>query len=228
MATRLLLVCVVLLAATAQAQYRRTDSYPIAEGFVGFSTFNNEYGVGQRYNSPGFHANFAINPRPRLRLVTDFGAQYHGTNLYWFDRRVSLHDYQVMFGPEFAYRQRRFTPFVRGLAGLALRHYVVPSGTYYYDYNSGTIEERKMTVASAKGFAFGFGGGLDWNLRIPLLAIRLVQFDFVRANLAHSRPEFSAIQDQLPILPGWQNNYRFACGVVFKLGEAEAIPRRRP
>ncbi len=227
MLRRLLFVCIILVAAAAEAQYPRADSYPIVEGFAGFSTVSNEYSLAERYNSPGFHASFAFNPRARLRLVTDFGAQFHGTDL-WYFRRVSLHDYQIMFGPEFAYRQRRFTPFVRGLAGLALRHYVVPTGTYSYDYNSGTTQEDKMTVASAKGFAFGGGGGLDWNLRIPLLAIRLFQFDFVRAHLAHDRPEFSPIQDQLPLLPGWQNNYRFACGVVFKLGEADSIPRRRP
>ena len=199
----------------------------MVEGFVGFSLFNNQYAISTRHNSPGFHATFAINPRRSLRMVTDFGAQYHDTDINWAYRRASLHDYQIMFGPEFAYRHRRVTPFMRSLAGLAIRHYVVPTGAWYYDYDLGTTREEKVTIASAKGFAFGFGGGLDWNLRNPLFAIRLVQFDFLRSHLGHDRPEFSPIQDQLPVLPGWQNHYRFAFGFVFKLGEAESNPRLR-
>lgn len=195
----------------------RAQTYPVAEGYLGFTMLNNEYGTA-RHNSPGVIFSFGYNATRNLRLVADFGAEWHSTNIVWTNgRNATANDYQLLFGPELTIRQSpSVTPFVHGLAGMAFRNYAVPSGNWIC--NGYTCYEDTFGVALETGFATGVGGGIDWHLH-PILSLRVVQFDWIRTHLSRDNASYSPIQGQLPTLTGWQDNYRFSCGITFRWGE---------
>ncbi len=204
-----------LLATPAWAQL-----YPAAEGYIGFTVFNNEYGT-DRHNSPGVHASFGYNVARNLRLLADFGAQYHSTDIVWTNgQSASADDYQLLFGPELTLRHNpRVTPFVHGLVGVAFRHYAVPTGNWICTgYPNYICYQDHFDIAKESGFASGVGGGIDWLVH-PIVAVRLVQFDWIRTNLSRDNVNYSPAQGELPTLKGWQDNYRFSIGFTFRMGE---------
>lgn len=215
-------LCLVLIGCLC-APLARAQTYPVAEGYLGFTEFNNEYGT-DRHNSPGVVFNFGYNPARYLRLVADFGAEMHNTNIVWTNgRSAKANDYQLLFGPELAIRTAsKVTPFVHGLVGVAIRSYAVPTGNWICTGVS--CYEDTFSVAKEAGFATGVGGGIDWHLH-PILSLRVVQFDWIRTHLSRDNANFSPVQGQLPTLNGWQDNYRFSCGITFRFGEKGA-PKR--
>lgn len=209
------LLTIFLTVPIAQAQL-----YPAAEGYIGFTVLNNEYGT-DRHNSPGVQLSFGYNAMRNLRLVADFGAEIHDTNIVWTNgRKADADDYQLLFGPELTLRTSpKVTPFVHGLAGVAFRHYAVPTGTWTCSpippYN---CYQDHFDIARETGFATGVGGGLDWHVT-PTVSVRMVQFDWIRSNLSRDNANFSPVQGELPVLKGWQDNYRFSSGIAFRFGE---------
>lgn len=193
-----------------------TQTYPVAEGYIGFTVLNNEYGT-DRHNSPGIHLGFGYNATRNLRLITDFGAEVHDTNIVWTNgRKASADSYQLLFGPELTVRSTpKLTPFVHGLVGMAIRSYAVPSGNWTCSVYS--RYENTFSIAKETGLATGMGGGIDWHLR-PVLSLRLVQVDWIRTHLSRDNARFSPAQGELPTLSGWQNNHRFSCGITFRFG----------
>jgi opacity protein-like surface antigen len=95
-----------------------------------------------------------------------------------------------LFGPQLSLRLEHITPFVHGLFGVAHEHADLTPST-----PGGT--------ASATGFSFAVGGGLDANIASHL-AFRL-QGDYLHSNLF----------DPLPS----QGNARFSTGLVFRFGD---------
>jgi hypothetical protein len=214
-----LCLCLVLVSCVC-VPLGRTQTYPVGEFYLGFTEFNNEYGT-DRHNSPGVVFNFGYNVARNLRLVADFGAEMHNTNIVWTNgRSARAEDYQLLFGPELTVRTSpKVTPFVHGLVGVSFRNYAVPTGNWIC--TGSTCYEDTFGVALEKGFATGVGGGIDWHLH-PILSLRVVQFDWIRTHLSRDNASFSPVQGQLPTLSGWQNNYRFSCGVTFRWGEKGA------
>lgn len=208
-----LLACVCLMLVPSVC----AQAYPAAEAYLGFTAFNNEYGT-QRHNSPGVVFNFGYNVHRNLRIVADFGAETHSTDIAWTNgRSAHANDYQFLVGPELTIRSNpSVTPFVHGLVGFAARSYAVPSGNW--TCTDVTCYEDTFSIAKEFGFASGVGGGMDWNVR-RLISVRVVQFDWIRTNLSRDNWKYSQIQGQLPTLSGWQNNYRFSCGITFRIGE---------
>jgi hypothetical protein len=123
----------------------------VAEGYLGFTAFNNEYGT-DRHNSPGVVFNFGYNATRNLRLVGDFGFEAHDTDIIWTNgRRARTEDYQLLFGPELTMRTSpKVMPFVRGLVGLAERSYAVPTGNWICTGFS--CYEDTFSVAKETGF----------------------------------------------------------------------------
>ena len=203
----------LLLPAPLPAQ-----AYPAVEGFAGFSLLNNEYGATRR-NSPGLQLNFGYNPLRRVRLIADFSAQFHGSDIQFSNREVKVRDYRMLFGPEVVIRNRsRATPFAHVLAGYASRRFVWPTGEWNCTDISGDCSEIMRTLVSDSGFAMAVGGGVDVNLR-PNYGIRLFQFDYMRAHLSRSNPDFVPDQGMLPTLKSWQTDYRISAGFYFRFGE---------
>lgn len=217
---RIALLAFILATATRG----NAQLYPAAESYIGFTLNNNEYGV-DRQNSPGFQFSFSYNPIRHLRLVGDFAGQYHSTDIVWSNKQVTNHDYQFLFGPELAIRNRsRTTPFFHAMIGVATRHYAVPSGSWTCTgYPIPTCYEDHFDLVGEWGLATAFGGGLDLAVH-PNLSVRVVQFDFLRTHLSSDNPALSPQQGQFPVISGWQNNYRFGGGIVFRLGE-RGMPR---
>lgn len=214
----LLFLFVFLLAVVPAHGQRFSATYPAFEGFLGFSANNNQFG-DDRHNSFGVQGSGSFNPHRNIRAVADFGAHYHGTDIRWSfnNREAHLTEYQFLLGPEFVLRNKsRSTPFVHAMVGVAGRHYAVPTGFVTCSYGGCYSED--FTLATDFGFASSFGGGVDVDIS-PLCALRVVQFDYIRTHLSRNTLNWPDIEGQLPIVTGWQNNYRFGIGVVFKIGE---------
>lgn len=196
-----------------------TQTYPAIESYLGFSLYNNEYGAS-RYNSPGLQFNFGYNVTRNLQLLGDFGAQFHSTDIVWSNgKKAEADSYQFLFGPELKIRNRsKSTPFAHVLVGGALRNYAVPSGKWICTGFPADCYETSFSVARDSGFAWSIGGGVDWQLRRGI-SLRIVQFDWVRSDLSRDNKNFSPQQGSLPILSGWQDNYRFSAGITFWFGE---------
>ena len=209
---------ILVFALLAGVPLTRAQQYPEVEGYLGFTMLNNEYGT-DRHNSPGIQLNFGYNVARNLRLVADFGAQTHQTDIFWTNgKQARANDYQLLFGPELTVRNRpRMTPFVHGLVGIAFRHYAVPNGEWICSGYPSYCYQDHFDLAQEMGFASGVGGGLDWHIR-PSISLRMVQFDWIRSHLSRDNTNFSPAQGQLPTLKGWQDNYRFSSGFTFRFG----------
>ena len=193
--------------------------YAPVEGFLGFVVNNNSYGA-DRHNSPGFQFNLGYNIHRNIRLLGDFSGQYHDSNVYWNNKEAQLHYYQFMLGPEFVLRNKsRTTPFAHMLAGFANRRYAIPTGEWVWDPILQILTQKESTMASEWGFAAGAGGGLD--VRFSNRAVwRIFQVDYVPPHLSSDKPRYIPTQGTMPIITGWQHNYRFSTGVVFQIGKA--------
>ncbi len=212
----------VLLITGSALRLHAQAVYPVTEAYLSFAVSNNEYGT-DRLNSPGVQFSAGYNPHRLIRLTGEFSGFFHGTNLTYNGRQLRMRDYQLLFGPEFVFRnQSRVSPFVHVLAGYATRRYAVPNGIYYCTgYIYGSCSEQYTTLTSDSGFGTAVGGGLDVDVH-PVIALRVVQFDYFRSNLNRGDMQFVTDQGPLPVLHSWQKNYRIAFGIVFKLGERGA------
>ncbi len=220
-------VCLIaaLIVAFVGAPALRAQDYPIVDAYVSFAVANTDYG-SSRFNSPGLQLSIGYNPHTFVRLTGEFSANFHSTDLVWqnpFDFRqqtMKLHDYRLLFGPEFVFRNRsRVTPFVRAMAGYAIRHYNVGTGIIECSYTSWyqqDCEEKQQTVVGESGFAAQFGGGLDISLH-PVVSLRAVQFDYIRTNRSRDATPLVPDPSILPSLAKWQSEYRFAVGIVFNI-----------
>jgi opacity protein-like surface antigen len=219
MKVRLLVALVVLLCVgAASAQFGPDFNYtPAAEVFGGFSLHRTQFGDTMQ-NAPGFDFNFGYNPFKYMRLLADVGGQYHGTQLFVLDERVSTSNYQLLFGPEFVMRNKsRYTPFVHGMFGWVTRRYNIPNGLL--NCNGFTCSQQKTTIISDSGLGLAAGGGLDIAVS-QSFSVRAIQFDYIRSHMDRNQPNFAEIDPTVfPPLSSWQKNYRFAFGVVFRIGE---------
>ena len=109
-----------------------------------------------------------------------------------------------MFGPKFAARSEKVTPWAHALFGVAQLNAVGQNIV------GDTVRE------SDTWFAWAVGGGLDVNLH-KRIALRVVQADYVRVN---GRAEFNTFSHGLFISTGGgsSNNLRVSFGVVLRLG----------
>jgi len=139
----------LLFSVAAKAQ-----DMPKVEVFGGYSFLRVSDG-GSSANANGGSASLAYNVTRSLGIVADFGG-YHGDNTLG-DANV----YSYLFGPKFAYRSGRITPFVQALFGAA--H--VSVGGF-----GGS--------ASENAFATALGGGVDWNATSHL-GVRLIQAEYL-------------------------------------------------
>lgn len=135
-------------AATAQVSSPVSREYPGGEFFGGasFSTAD----VAGRENFVGWQISAAGNPYRHMRLVGDFGGQSRRTNLTFEGQRVRIHNYQLLWGPQFTWRRERMTLFTNTVLGVAASHYVTGSSDPAHPEN---------VLAVDFGFATALGGG---------------------------------------------------------------------
>jgi hypothetical protein len=160
--SRSTILLVIVLAVLECVPLAHPQTFPVAEGYLGFTVLNNEYGT-DRQNSPGVQFGFGYNVHRNLRILADFGAETHDTKIVWTNgKKASADSYQLLFGPELTIRSKSsVTPFFHGLVGVAFRNYAVPTGNW--DCSLYSCYETSFSIARDTGLATGVGGGIDWQ-----------------------------------------------------------------
>jgi len=147
----LVAVCLLFISAIAVA----ADA-PKAEVFGGYSYLHcDKNSFGDTCNLNGWDASVAFNAAKYFGIVADFGGTY-GTVT---DRDVKV--YSFLFGPKFAVRKNKVTPFAQALFGVA------------------NLKQSEATWSlSENDFAMALGGGLDINVS-KKIAVRAAQAEYV-------------------------------------------------
>jgi opacity protein-like surface antigen len=153
---RFTLVAVLLLCMSAIAA--AADDVPKAEIFGGYSFLRLDTGHSQNafYNLNGWDASATFNVNKNIGLVADFGGAY-GTIESTVDTKV----HSFLFGPKFAVRKEKVTPFAQALFGVVNAKHSVGA------FN-----------ASQNDFGMAIGGGLDINAG-KKIAIRIAQAEYL-------------------------------------------------
>ena len=149
------------------------QDYPTAEFFSGFSYFNVDTPAAAQ-SFFGWQSSFSGNLGKTVGFTADFGGQYKSV------AGTTLQTYEYLFGPRLTARGDRVTGFAHVLFGGATA---------------------RAGAASESGFAMGFGGGLDVNVRQGF-AIRVIQLDYIPEHIGGA----------------WGHNVRVGIGFVFKAG----------
>lgn len=198
------LAVVVFFAGLLVAQ----QETPVVEVFGGFAAarIDDNQGPTQRHITNlgwdlSVHANFNRN----FGLVADLGQYYGSHRLPPFTAltcptcpmttpspfQASTRFFTFMGGPQLSFRWQKFTPFVRGMIGVANEHgHLVPTPPV------GDFTNTQVGLGEA------LGGGLDVTLT-QRMALRF-QADYMHIGFLIGRPA--------------ENNVRFATGMVFRFG----------
>jgi opacity protein-like surface antigen len=161
-----------LALSIAGTAYAQTDKYPSMELFGGPSVIRNGATAPSFSLYGGWQAEGSFNFGSHVGATADFGGQYRSIS----GSRVSQYEY--LFGPRFTARGRQASLFAHALAG------------------GNTL---RAFGRSTNGFAWGLGGGLDYNAS-EHIAIRVIQADYLRTRLSNA----------------WFNDARLSFGIVFK------------
>ena len=209
---RLLLAAALTVLASASA---RAQEHPRGEVSGGFSYLH----AGPGANLYGGDASAAGNLNNWFGIVAEFSGHYQSSGgtigiptpiptpivVPAPVVTVSAHSnlYTFLFGPRLSYRKdKRFTPFVHMLPGLARSH------------TSGTVTTQLLVVppavtdlhfsGSSTAFAMAIGGGLDMKLT-KSLAFRILQADYLLTRFGGAT----------------QNNARLTTGLEYRFGFGE-------
>lgn len=169
---RKLIVCLGLVFSLAGTSRAQADKSPSVEIFAGPSVMRNGATAPSFSLYGGWQAAGSYNFSSHFGVTTDFGGQYRSIS----GSRVSQYEY--LFGPQFIARGHRASLFGHALVG------------------ANTL---RAAGHSTNGFAWGVGGGLDYNVS-EHFAVRMIQADYLRTRLSTS----------------WFNDARLGVGVVFK------------
>jgi opacity protein-like surface antigen len=180
------------LAMVAQS----TPMTPTVEVFGGYSWMRQSAsGASQNYN--GFNASVNANLNNWLGVGGQFGGYFHSVPADTTNGipSYSLKTQTYLFGPTVTMRNNpQFTPFFHALFGRV----------------SDSVSSSGVS-ASTGAFGYGFGGGIDYNMR-PNLAIRAVQADWIRASFSTTDPNTG--QSSSTAI----NHIRISTGIVFRFG----------
>jgi hypothetical protein len=164
------------------------QEYPKAEAYAGYGLLR-EIGT-DGVTLHGFLGSVEGNINEVIGIVGEFGAGFKTISALGID--VKMKQYTFMAGPRFNLRAdkvRVFTQFLVGGAHLG-------GGASVSGLNAG---------ASVTGFSWGVGGGLDFPAG-KSISIRPVQVDILASH-------FSILGSS-----GWEKDFRYSAGVVFKFG----------
>ena len=125
-------------------------------------------------NFHGWNSSVTGNVTRRFGITADFSGQY-GSELEG-SLLVKENAHSFLFGPRYAFRGKRLTPFVYALFGVTRFQ------------QSATISGQRLSESDS-GFSSALGGGLDIKVN-ERVAIRAFQIDYFRPNFfgeAHNR-----------------------------------------
>jgi hypothetical protein len=171
----LCIMCLIIVASLPAM----TQDVPKAEVFGGYS-----WSEG---NFHGWDASVTGNVTKRFGVTADFSGHYGSESGQPI--LVNQHEHSFLFGPRFAFRGKRLTPFVYALFGAT-------------NFRESAIISGQRVSATDTGFSSAVGGGLDVRVN-DRVAIRAFQLDYFRP----------IINDEA------NNRGRLAFGVVIRLGK---------
>ena len=186
----------LFIAAPSAAQ----RDYPRVEIFGGYSYLHTD--LLFKSNIPkGWNASVTGNVHRIIGIEADFSGHYGDIS----ERRPdNYRTYLFLFGPKFAARLPKVTPWGHALFGAS---YVNVEGRNFQgDYSD-----------SRTAFAWAVGGGVDVRLHRNLSA-RVIQADYIRANSSASGVTTGQTGTYFPIESGPSNNFRLSFGVVVTWG----------
>jgi hypothetical protein len=172
-----------VLFATVPTQ---AQDHPRVDLFAGYTTLNFKPSFdSNRTQMHGWNSNVAVTVKWGMGVAADFSGQYGKLN----GQNLRLHT--AMFGPRFAFHNKRWGGYTQLLFGT-----ITLSG-------SNEVLTPLIGVRSDSGYAFAPGAGLEVKIN-EKLSYRIVQFDSVTTNLGNS--------SQLAL--------RFSTGLSFHFGKA--------
>jgi opacity protein-like surface antigen len=164
---------------------------------------------GTNWLKRGFNASAAININEyfgiQVLFMNNRGIVIDLSSLVdQASERLRATDYSLLAGPRFALRRHEaITPFAHVLFGMNRTDL-----DGQFTDGPGELEDVNVTLFSEKGFAIGFGGGVDLNIHRNV-AVRLIQVDYIRAIHDSGFRGFNDFTAK---------NLNLAFGLVFKLG----------
>jgi opacity protein-like surface antigen len=172
------ITCLVLTVSLSALAQEKAEEIPRVEVFGGYA-----YGGP----SQGWNGALAGNVNKWFAIVADVGGQTSNVTEVDFQERIKSRTY--LFGPQVSFRHKRFTPFVRVLAGVAT-------------VKTNAIESGQTFSFADTEFVWAAGGGLD--IRVTRrVAIRAFQLDYLRTKFFGES----------------QHNGRLSVGLVFRFGK---------
>lgn len=144
------------------------------------------------YNANGGFTDLEYNLTRTLGVVADLGVNYVGT-----PNGISVKDttFEYLFGPRVNFRRHgRWNPYAQALFGQERFSNGFAPGT------PGTY-----TGAAQSNFAMALGGGLDIAVS-HTLSLRPIEVDYMPLQIGYGNQRFT------------QNDFRYAAGVVLRLG----------
>lgn len=199
-AARSLVILVAAAASlSARAQEKPARTFPRVEVPFGFSYLNATLGSESSLFAPaghgylGGHLDVKVNLNKNIGVLMDAVATDASTRLVPpSGHSFSLGRNQLLFGPEVAFRRRRFNVFAHTLVGFAsmdlsseqkncvdVAIYTLSSICLNPD---GSTTPGFVDVVRRRNLALSFGGGLDVNWKRHW-ALRLLQLDYMPARV---------------------------------------------
>ena len=185
---RNLLVALVLLLFTGVLNAQENPKYEL---FGGYS-----YLRESSINFNGWEGSGAYNFSRWIGVKLDADGHYWSatTRSRIFSINDNFHD--ILVGPQFSWRQKRFTLFAHTLFGYSRFH-----NHFVARDLPPPFPNPQSQTTNTNGLGVALGGGADWNLT-KSWAVR-TQLDYLQA---------AAIQDR-------SDNLRFSTGVVYRFGK---------
>ena len=174
--------------------------YPRVEIFGGYSYLHTD--LLFKSNIPkGWSASFTGNVHRIIGIEADFSGHYGDIS----ERRPdNYRTYLFLFGPKFAARLPRVTPWGHALFGAS--QLSVEGRNFQGDYSD-----------SRTAFTWAAGGGLDVHVR-KHLALRVIQADYIRAKSSAFPMTTGQTGTYYVIGGGSSNNLRLSFGMVLTWG----------
>jgi opacity protein-like surface antigen len=183
------LLTLIISGTTVMAQETSTPQVEIGLNYS-FDRINPGGGYSA-YSANGGFGDVEYNLNRHLGIVADLGANYVGTV-----NGISVGDitFQYLFGPRFNIRHGRFNPYFQALFG---------EQRFSNGFNPGGVNP--YTGSAQNNFAMAIGGGL--NIAVSnRLSVRPFEVDYLPNEVSPGGLNYV------------QNNFRYAAGVVLRLG----------
>jgi hypothetical protein len=197
----LALFAIIVASGRAWAQ-----DYPRLELSAGYSYGSvDTQGYGNQRDAQGWSGSVAANLKKWVGAEAEVSSRFNALSFDYQGNSLTVNSryYTFLFGPRFAYRTGKVTPFVHGLFGLDRSPAFVNT---VYDPLTGT-----SVSPYSNGLAAVAGGGFDYAISRRLAFRSQADYLFRRSSTLTPTP----------------NNFRVMAAIVFTFGQTESLQARR-